>query len=64
MKIKPSFGLDIGISDGGYVRLAQLDTVDYDEKVILLSMSEIKILRDELDSLIADDDWWSNSEDE
>lgn len=62
MKIKPSYGLDISVSIGGYVRLGQNDAHGRDEQVILLSLSEIKILRDELESLIVDTEWWDETE--
>lgn len=63
MKIKPQFGLAVGISNGGHIRLAQGREETYEEQVILLSPSEAQQLAGELIRLIdIKDDWWSSLE--
>ena len=65
MKIKPQYGLAVGISIGGHIRLAQGREETYEEQVILLSPSEAQELVAELIQLLeTKDDWWSSLESE
>jgi hypothetical protein len=51
MKIKESYGLHIGVSNGGHIRLEQKREFDGDA-VILLSAQEARLLISELRALI------------
>ena len=57
MKIKPQFGLDVGVSKGGYLRIAQSRPGEDGEDVVLLSPNEARLLIEEL-QVMSDGDWW------
>lgn len=60
MKVKPQYGFEVGISVGGYLRIAQ--TIQPEgESLILLSPNEMRLLIDALSDL-SDGDWWSSTE--
>ena len=62
VKVKPQYGFEVGISVGGYLRIAQ--TIDTEgESLILLSPSEVQLLITAL-SEVSDGDWWSSTEGE
>lgn len=62
VKVKPQYGFEVGISVGGYLRIAQ--TIDPEgESLILLSPSEMHLLIDALSEL-SGGDWWSSTESE
>jgi hypothetical protein len=61
MKIKPQFGLEVGVSNGGYLRIAQSRPFESAEDVVLLSPNEARLLIDELQAM-SDGDWWSSFE--
>lgn len=60
MNIKPQYGLEVGISRGGYLRIAQT-VPDTEECVLLLSANEVRLLIEVLQAH-ADGDWWSSFE--
>lgn len=63
MKIKPQYGLDVGFSNGGYVRLEQDNPNSVEDSIILLGPSEVIALHTALSKLL-DGDWWVATEDE
>lgn len=61
-KVKPSYGIETGFSNGGHFRIAQHRSELCEEAVILLSLSEAEALYCALKTLVEDGDWWSNYE--
>ena len=61
MKIKPQFGLDIGVSKGGYLRIAQSRPYADGEDIVLLSPNEARLLIEQLQEM-SGGDWWSSFE--
>ena len=65
MRVKPTFGFDLGFSVSGHVRLAQADPHTGQESFILLSPSEIEILVREFRCLLDEvGDWWEPTQDD
>ena len=59
MKIKPQFGLEVGISNGGHIRLGQDRSELCEQHVVLLSPYEAEMLISELTQLLdVKDQWW------
>ena len=52
MKIKQGYGLEIGVSNGGHIRLEQQDSLGGDANVVLLTEHETRILIKELHRLL------------
>jgi hypothetical protein len=59
MKIRGSFETEIGVTEGGYVRISQPDPMDpQHEDSVLLSADQLPKIISELQTLLADRESW------
>ena len=62
MKVKPQFGMEVGVSGNGYLLITQTRPGE-NEEMVLLSLSEALALKTALEKM-AGGDWWNQFEDD